>query len=234
MSTSHRITRTARGLGIVTASAALVLGIAGNAMASTIKDFSAAAECDGDKGVIRVTDVDPLGVTAKVSVYLENNGADLRMVGEQNIENATAEGVTITFEENWEPNAEYRVHITAEKYVDEDLPILATPATACAKAETPPAASKSPEEPGNDEGKGGDKGEGEPSRTKNSPTPSAAENTVPTGSDNNNVPSPEGESNLADTGTDSDTGPLAAIAAALVFLGAGAVHYSMRRREASR
>ncbi|MGW0706950.1 LAETG motif-containing sortase-dependent surface protein [Streptomyces sp. NPDC002643] len=234
MSITPRITRTARGLGIATASAALVLGVAGNAMACSIKDFSAVAECDGDKGVIRVTDVDPLGVTAQVSVYLENNGADLRMVGEQSIENSTAEGVTITFEEDWEPNAEYRIHITAEEYVDEDLPILVAPDTACAQTETPPADAASPAEPEENQGKGDYQGEDEPSETKNSPSPSPTGNAVPAGSDDNNIPSPEGRSNLADTGADSHTGPIAAIAAALVFLGAGAVHYSMRRRGASR
>ncbi|WP_200303475.1 LAETG motif-containing sortase-dependent surface protein [Streptomyces adelaidensis] len=229
MSISPRITRTVRCLGVASASTALVLGIAGSAAACSIKDFSAVAECDGDKGVIRVTDVDPLGIKAEVSVYLENNGADLRLVGTDEIKGSTAEGVTITFAEAWEPNAEYRVHIKAKKYVDEDLPILTAPATACAKAETPPAASQSPKEPAQDE----NKGEDEPSETKNSPTPSASESTAPAGSSDNNVPSPEGESNLAETGSDTNTGPIAAIAAALVFLGAGAVHYSMRRRGAS-
>ena len=80
MSTSPRIARAARCLGVASASAALVFGVAGNAMACTIKDFSAVAECDGGQGVIRVTDVDPLGVPAEVTVYLENNGADLRIV----------------------------------------------------------------------------------------------------------------------------------------------------------
>jgi hypothetical protein len=208
-----------------------VLGLAGNAMACSIKDFSAVAECDGDKGVIRVTDVDPLGITAEVSVYLENKGADLRMVGSKNIENSTAEGVTITFEEDWEPGAQYRIHVKAAGYVDEDLPILTAPATACAKAKTPPAATKSPGKPASQD-KDEDGGK-EPSKAKNSPTPSASEGTVPAGSDGNNAPSPEGDSNLAETGADSGTGPIAAIAAALVFLGAGAVHYSMRRRGAS-
>jgi hypothetical protein len=216
-----------RPLGVVVASAALVLGVAGNAMACSIKDFSAVAACDGDKGVIRVTDVDPLGVTAEVSVYLENNGADLRLVGKKTIENATAEGVTITFEEDWKPNAEYRIHITADKYVDEDIePNLVAPAEACKKADTPPEASESPEEPSKAPGK---------STGKSTPTPSASDSGTPsTTGGSNNAPSPEGESNLAETGADSHTGPIAAIAAALVMLGAGAVHYSMRRRGSTR
>ncbi|SOD69610.1 hypothetical protein SAMN06272781_2277 [Streptomyces sp. 1222.2] len=256
MSISLRTARTSRYVGVAVASAALVFGAAGNAMACSIKDFSAVAACDGDKGVIRVTDVDPLGVEAEVTVYLENNGADLRQVGSRTITDSTADGVTITFEEDWEPKAEYRVHITAENYVDDDIkPNLIAPAKACGtKADTPPAASKGPEKPsdgkgqgnGKDKGKGEGEGEGEgedePSETRTSPTPSASEGTTPVGSNDNNAPSPEGDSsltetggdsNLAETGSDANTGPIAGAAAALVALGAGAVYYSMRRRGAS-
>ncbi|MFF6786262.1 LAETG motif-containing sortase-dependent surface protein [Streptomyces sp. NPDC012510] len=237
MSISLRTARTSRSLGVAFASAALVFGAAGNAMACSIKDFSAVAACDGDKGVIRVTDVDPLGVKAEITVYLENNGADLRMVGSKTIENSTAEGVTVTFEEDWEPNAEYRIHVTAEDYVDEDIkPNLIAPAEDCEKeADTPPAAQGNPEKPAEDKGKDKEqeKDKGEPSRTKTSPTPSAPQGSTATGGSDNNAPSPEGDSNLAETGADSHTGPIAAFAAALVALGAGAVYYSMRRRGAS-
>ncbi|WP_326576614.1 hypothetical protein OG889_12160 [Streptomyces sp. NBC_00481] len=230
MSISPRTARTSRYVGVAFASAALVFGAAGNAMACSIKDFSAVAGCDGDKGVIRVTDVDPLGVKAEISVYLENNGADLRQVGSRTIENSTAEGVTVTFEEEWEPNAEYRIHVTADKYVDDDLPILVAPAEACtAETVTPPANSKNPKKPSENK----DKDKGKPSKTKTSPTPSASEGTTPVGSNDNNAPSPEGDSDLAETGGDSNTGTIAGAAAALVALGAGAVYYSMRRRGAS-
>ncbi len=204
-----------------------MLGVAGSAVACSITDFSAVAECDDDKGVIRVTDVDPLGIKAEVTVYLENNGADLRMVGSQTIKKSTAEGVTITFDEDWEPNAEYRVHIKAKGYVDEDLPILTAPAEACEKADTPPASEESPEEPAEDEPSK------EPSKAKKSPSPSASQGTTPAGRNDNNISSPESDSNLAETGATSHTGPIAGLAAALVALGAGAVYYSMRRRGAS-
>ncbi|WNZ08365.1 LAETG motif-containing sortase-dependent surface protein [Streptomyces sp. 11x1] len=252
MSISPRSARTSRSIGVAFAAAALVLGVAGNAMASTIKDFSAVAECEGDTGVIRVTDVDPLGVKAEISVYLENNGADLRMVGSRTIVDSTAKGVTVTFDEDWEPNAEYRIHVEAEDYVDEDLPILVAPAEACtAEAITPPAAEKAPKKPSTDEktdkdknkdngkdedketGKETDEDEGEPSRTKTSPTASESEGTATAGSDGDNAPSPEGDSDLAETGAESNTGTIAGAAAALVALGAGAVYYSMRRRGAS-
>ncbi|MDX3520919.1 LAETG motif-containing sortase-dependent surface protein [Streptomyces scabiei] len=252
MSISLRTARTSRYVGVAFASAALVFGTAGNAMACSIKDFSAVAECDGDKGVIRVTDVDPLGVDAEVTVYLENNGADLRQVGSRTIEDSTADGVTITFEEDWEPKAEYRIHITAENYVDADIkPNLIAPAKACgAGADAPPAASKGRGKPsedkgenkGNGNGKNEDENEDEPSETRTSPTPSASDGITPADSNDNNAPSPEGDSsltetgggsNLAETGTDANTGPIAGAAAALVALGAGAVYYSMRRRGAS-
>ena len=164
-------------------------------------------------------------------------------VGSRTIEDSTAKGVTVTFDEDWEPNAEYRIHVEAEDYVNEDLPILVAPADACtADAITPPAASKAPgksADKGKEKDKGKETGNGkgqdddEPSRTKTSPTPSASEGTVPAGSKDDNAPSPEGDSGLAETGGDSNTGTIAGAAAALVALGAGAVYYSMRRRGAS-
>ncbi|GAA3779046.1 LAETG motif-containing sortase-dependent surface protein [Streptomyces phyllanthi] len=218
-----------RLLGVVSASAALVLGVAGNAMACTIADFSAKAECDAKgKGVISVTDVDPLGVTAEVTVYLENNGADERLVGTQTIEDSTAKGVTVTFSEDWKPNAEYRIHVKAEGYVDEDIkPNLTTPSEACKKnSDKPPASEtpKSPTKPSTPADTGKDTG---------NDTPSDSESTTPAPSGNGNVPSPEGDSNLAETGADSNTPVIAGIAAAFVAVGAGSIYFGMRRRGAS-
>ncbi|MDG9720957.1 LAETG motif-containing sortase-dependent surface protein [Streptomyces sp. DH24] len=214
-----------RVLGVVSASAALAIGASGNALACNINEFSAAAKCEGDKGVITVTDVDPSGVPATVTVYLQNNGADIKKVGEQVVK-GSREGVTITFAEDWKPKAEYRIHVEAKPYVDEDIkPNLVTPATAC-KTEapsTPPAtptptpsesASTPPEETG-------------------TPTPSAPESTPPADTPSN-APSPAaGDSNLAETGADSNTGLIAGIAAALVVVGGGAVFFGMRRRGAN-
>ena len=53
------VARTVRALGVVSASAALTVGLAGSAAACNINEFSAEAKCVGDKGVITVTDVDP-------------------------------------------------------------------------------------------------------------------------------------------------------------------------------
>ncbi|RSM90179.1 hypothetical protein DMH25_39310, partial [Streptomyces sp. WAC 01325] len=144
MSINRRtVARSVRALGVASASAALALSAAGTALACNISEFSAEAKCDGDKGVITVTDVDPSGVPATITVFLQNNGADLKKVGEQVVK-GSREGVTITFAEDWKPDAEYRVHVKAAGYVDEDIkPNLTTPSTAC-KKEEPPAPSDTP------------------------------------------------------------------------------------------
>ena len=220
LSVSRRA-RAVRVLGVVSASAALALGTAGNALACNISEFSAEAKCDGDKGVISVTDVDPAGIPATVTVYLQNNGADAKKVGTQVVK-GSREGTTITFTEDWKPNAEYRIHVKAARYVDEDIkPNLVTPATACKKEEEPPAStppatptpSASPSKPA------------EESETP-APEPSESQSTSPAG----NAPAPAGDSNLAETGANSNTGLIAGIAAALVAVGGGAVFFGMRRK----
>lgn len=223
MSISRRTARSVRILGVASASAALTLGLAGNALACNISEFSAVAKCDGAKGVISVTDKDPTGVSATVTVFLESNGADEKLVGTQEVK-GSREGVTIDFSEDWKPNAEYRIHVKAGKQVDEDIkPNLVTPSEAC-KSEEPstPSATPSPsDEPSS------------PVTAKpESPAPSEpseSESTPAGGS----VPSPAGgDSNLAETGSSSNTGAIAGIAAALVAAGAG-VMFALRRRGAS-
>lgn len=227
LSVSRRtVARSVRALGVVSASAALAIGLAGNAAACNINEFSADAKCDGDKGVITVTDVDPAGVPATITVFLQNNGADIKKVGEQVVK-GSREGTTITFEEEWKPNAEYRVHVDAKPYVDEDIkPNLVTPATACKKEEEPPA----PEEPTPTPSESSST----PAEEPGTPTPSASESeSTPPADTASNAPSPAGESNLAETGADSSTGLIAGVAAALVVVGGGAVFFGMRRRGAN-
>ncbi|CAL9409204.1 hypothetical protein SUDANB6_01617 [Streptomyces sp. enrichment culture] len=221
--------RSARVLGVAAASAALAAGAAGTALACDISEFSAAAKCDGGKGVITVTDVDPSGVPATVTVFLRSGGADVRKVGEQVVE-GSREGTTIAFAEDWKPNAEYRVHVEAAGYVDEDIePNLVTPATACA-TEEPPAPTPTPTPTPT------------PSQTSSAPAPPASprspvpsapagRSTAPAGAVSN-APSPAGDSRLAETGAGSDTGLIAGIAAALVVIGGGAVFLGLRRRGA--
>ncbi|TLS41645.1 LPXTG cell wall anchor domain-containing protein [Streptomyces montanus] len=217
---SRRTPRTVRVLGVAAASAALALGAAGNALACDISEFSALAKCDGDKGVISVTDKDPTGVPATVTVYLESDGAEGKLIGSQEVK-GSREGVTIDFTEDWQPNATYRIHVKAGNQVDEDIePSLTTPAEACESSDTPappatPTPSRTPAET--------------PSKK---PTPSESESTSPAPA-GNNAPSPAADdSNLAETGASSNAGPIAGIAAALVVAG-GALVFALRRRGAS-
>lgn len=223
MPISRRTAGAARILGVAAASAALALGAAGNALACNINDFSAEAKCDGTQGVITVTDVDASGKTATVSVFLENNGADERKVGEQEIK-GSREGTTITFEEAWQPNAEYRIHVTAGKLVDEDVsPNLITPATACKTEDSPTPTPSAPESAT------------PPAEESATPTPSASESssTPPVTTESNAASPAAGDSNLAETGANSNTGLIAGIAVALVAIGGGAVFLGMRRRGAN-
>ena len=214
-------------LGVAGASVALAVSAAGSALACNISEFSAEAKCDGSKGVITVTDKDASGTPATVTLFLENNGADAKQIGEQDV-TGSREGVTITFDENWAPNAEYRVHVTAgngdRKIVDKDItPNLTTPSEGCSKDESTPPATPSPSESAST-----------PAEDTPSPSESASESTTAPATTSSNAASPAaGESNLAETGANSNTGMIAGIAGALVVVGGGAVYFGMRRRGAN-
>ncbi|MFD7701041.1 LAETG motif-containing sortase-dependent surface protein [Streptomyces caelestis] len=223
LSVSRRtVARSVRALGVVSASAALAIGVAGNAAACNINEFSAEAKCVGDKGVITVTDVDPAGVPATITVFLQD-----KQIGEQVVK-GTREGTTITFEEDWKPNAEYRIHVDAKPYVDEDIkPNLVTPATACKTEEEEPPAEEEPAPTPSESSS-------TPAEEPEKPAPSASESESTAPADtSSNAPSPAGESNLAETGANSNTGLIVGVAAALVAVGGGAVFFGMRRRGAN-
>lgn len=227
MSISSRTARSVRILGVASATAALALGVAGNALACNIRDFSAVPSCDTNgKGVITVTDTDASGKEATVSVYLELNGADAKKVGEQTVK-GTKEGATVSFSEDWAPKAQYRVHVTVSGIVDDNISPnpLTTPDKACTTSETTPPASTPPasETP---------KPSATPSSSESTPAQSASSPAAPAG---DNSPSPAaGTSNLAETGASSSTPMIAGIAAGLVVVGGGAVFFGMRRRGASK
>jgi len=215
-------------LGVAAASSALALSAAGSALACSINEFSAEAKCDGSKGVISITDKDASGTPATITVFLENNGADAKQVGEQDV-TGSREGVTITFNEDWSANAEYRIHVTAGK--DKDRPIvdkdiagnLKTPSEGCSKDESTPPATPSPSESAST-----------PAEESPTPTPSASDSSTAPADTSSNSPSPAaGDSNLAETGANSNTGLIAGIAGALVVIGGGAVFFGMRRRGAN-
>ncbi|MFE9095536.1 LAETG motif-containing sortase-dependent surface protein [Streptomyces sp. NPDC007264] len=223
MTISSRTARSVRILGVASATAALALGVAGNALACNIRDFSAAASCDGNgKGVITVTDKDASGKEATVTVYLESNGADAKKVGEQTV-TGTREGATVTFSEDWAPNAQYRIHIKAGNIVDEDVKSgLTTPSEAC-KSETTPPATQTPKP-----------SETPSSSTTPSATPSQSGSTAPATTVDNSPSPAAGSSNLAETGASSSTPLIAGVAGGLVVIGGGAVFFGMRRRGATK
>ncbi|MET9456992.1 LPXTG cell wall anchor domain-containing protein [Streptomyces canus] len=221
---SRRTARVSRFLGVAAASTAIVLGASGNALACNINEFSAEAKCDGTQGVITVTDVDKTGVEATVSVYLQSNGADAKKVGEQTVK-GSKEGTTITFKEDWAPNAVYRIRVEALPYIKgaDITPNLTTPATACKTEDTPtPTPTPTPSDSAST-----------PAEESPAPTPSASEGTTAPATVESNAPSAAaGDSNLAETGANSNTGLIAGIAIALVAIGGGAVFFGLRRRGA--
>ncbi|WP_037801121.1 LAETG motif-containing sortase-dependent surface protein [Streptomyces sp. LaPpAH-108] len=230
MSISRRnARRSVRILGLASASAALVLGVSGQALACNISEFSAEAVCTGGKGSIVVTDKDFSGQKATVTVFLENNGADEKKIGEQEV-TGTREGAKITFDEDWKPGAVYRVSVNVPRFINnKDItPNLTAPATACGKEDSPaPSASAS-------ESAKPSPSETEPAEESASPSDSASESAAAPASDvPSNAPSAAiGDSNLAETGANSNTGLIAGVAGALVVVGGGAVYFGMRRRGA--
>ncbi|MFE3635722.1 LAETG motif-containing sortase-dependent surface protein [Streptomyces cellostaticus] len=225
--TRRNARRSVRILGVASASVALALGVAGQALACNISEFSAEAKCDGDKGVIVVTDKDRSGTPATITVFLKTDAGETP-VGEPQVVKGSREGAMVTFQEDWKPDATYRIHVKTDRFnVDKDIEGgLTTPATACKKEESPspsapdsPSSSPSPSAPEESESA--------------TPTPSASESSTAPAGTSNNAPSPAaGDSNLAETGANSNTGMIAGVAGALVVVGGGAVFFGMRRRGA--
>ncbi|MFI6548252.1 LAETG motif-containing sortase-dependent surface protein [Streptomyces prunicolor] len=219
--------RSVRILGVASATAALALGFAGNALACNISEFSAEATCDGSDGVITVTDKDASATEATITVFLENNGGDAKQVGTAQTVKGSKAGVTVSFTEAWQPNATYRIHVKASNKVDEDItPNLTTPSKACETESPSPTPSDTSPAPSDS---------ATPPAESDTPTPSAKESssTAPA-TTTDNAPSPAaGSSNLAETGANSNTGMIAGIAGALVVVGGGAVYFGMRRRGAA-
>ncbi|MFG2311075.1 LAETG motif-containing sortase-dependent surface protein [Streptomyces sp. NPDC048566] len=225
MSISRRTARTVRILGVASASAALALGVAGNALACNIRDFSAVATCDNGKGSITVTDIDASGKEATVTVYLESNGADEKKVGSQTVK-GTRKGATVTFSEDWAPEAQYRIHVDVPGLVNADVsPTLTTSAEGCASPSPSPSGTPEPSTTP------------QPSETPSESAPPSSEessSTAPAAPGDNAPSAAAGESNLAETGANSSTPMIAGIAGALVVVGGGAVFFGMRRRGASK
>ncbi|MFJ9716274.1 LAETG motif-containing sortase-dependent surface protein [Streptomyces sp. NPDC101213] len=236
--------RSVRMPALVAASAALVLGASGSALATdpvSIDQFSAAASCDGSKGVITVTGTEVTDTPAVVSVFLQNNNADLKRVGKPTRVKDSAEGATAVFAEQWEPDAEYRIHIKIGKFEADIDQNLTTPAKACQAdaapstpdAPTTPSTPSAPSTPPSDTASPpATPAAPAPSTppTPSAPSASVSDGTVPADTASN-APSPAAqESHLAETGASSRTGLIVGVAAVLVLVGGGAVFLGMRRK----
>lgn len=207
-----------RILGVVSASAALALGVAGNALACDISEFSAVASCNGDNGVITVTDKDYSSTTVTISVRLDD-----QVIASQGNVKGSAEGVPVTFTTDWKPETTYQVHVEAQNRTIGDLDVK-TPAKACKAAAVVPPAPVETEKPKPAEAA---------KPAESAPAPSASESSEAAAPAPSSAPSPAGEADLAETGASSSTGVIAGVAGALVVLGGGALVFGMRRRRAT-
>ena len=233
MSISRRTARSVRILGVASASAALALGVAGNALACTIGDFEAVASCDGAKAIVTVSDTDHSPNKATITVFLKSSGGEDKQVGSGEVtgqKNGKA-SVAITLTEDWVPGAEYRAHIDVPTRVNADTDVKSVPSEACApKSESPsPSESSEPSEAPSSEAPS--------SEAPSTPAagPSESESSAAPATPGDNQPSAAaGESNLAETGENSNTPMIAGIAGAFVLVGGGAVFFGMRRRGASK
>nr|WP_240001025.1 LAETG motif-containing sortase-dependent surface protein [Streptomyces sp. ST1020] len=220
--------RATRLIGVPAAAAALCLAVAGSASACDIRDFSASAECGADgHGFIRVTDVDPTGTSATVSVQVKLSMPDdqYRDIGSRTIEHSSAQGTSVDIPVDWTPDWTYRIHVKAGGFVDEDItPALVTPSKACPawypSPSPTPSASDSPSPPPSPSSA---------TAASPSPEPSGSAPAAPAG----NAPAPAGGStHLAETGASDYTAPAAGIAVGMIVVGAGTV-FALRRRKAS-
>lgn len=222
MSISRRTAIAVRTIGVASAAAALALGVAGNAFACHISEFSASATCTADHhGAISVVDKD----TSRTEVTITVTQGGETVGTKDHVRGSDGPGVTVDFPVAWKPNTDYKVTVVAGEKAIGDLAVK-TPADACELPPAPPATTPAaPTTPA--------------TTTPAAPTtpattaPSATTTSSAAVVDDTNAPSPAGggSTDLAETGGGSNTGMIAGVAGALVVIGGGAV-FGLRRRGA--
>jgi len=214
-----------RSIGVASAAAALALGVAGNAFACSIGEFTPSAGCDDSgHGYIQVVDKDYS--QTQVNITVSTGGQD---VGSKTAVVGSKEGVTVTFPVDWQPSTTYTVTVVKTSGAKVGSTDVTTPDKACSTPTTPTTPPASPSSPAT------------PSAPETT-APSAPETTTPSSTTSapavadTNAPSPAagGSQNLAETGGGSNTGLIAGVAAALVAVGGGAVFALRRRNPAAR
>jgi LPXTG-motif cell wall-anchored protein len=207
-----------RTAGVASAAAALALGVAGNAFACSINEFSfsPSVSCDqpSGKGVITVVDKDYSGT--KVDISVTQGGSTLAT--QQGV-TGSKEGVTFTFPVTWTQGATYTVNVVKSQGGNVGSQTVTAPNTTCAAP-----ASSSPSDSPSDS----------PTASPSSAPTTAAPSTSAAAVADTSSPSPSGSTSLAETGGGSNTGMIAGVAAVLVVVGGGGVFMLRRRNPAAR
>jgi LPXTG-motif cell wall-anchored protein len=211
------------------AGTAAVLLASGSAYACSIGDFTAKATCDTSTGeakaAITVTDTDPSGTPADITVRLRMaSGYDGVTLGTGHIDHFTSGEATTTILVPWMQGYQWNVSVTAGSLTDErltDLPI--SPDSACVPDSASPTGTPTTTSPTSI-----------PTTTSQAPSaPSTTPSAVAAASSTSPSPSPTTAPNqLAETGGGSSTGLITASAAAVIVAGGG-VLFALRRRTAA-
>jgi LPXTG-motif cell wall-anchored protein len=217
-----------RSVGVASAAAALALGVAGNASACSINDFSftGTASCDqqSGNGVITVHDTDG---TRPVTITVQDDNG--KQIAQQPFSDKSGDfAVSVP----WVSGAHYQVLASVANYF-QNKPVgsgVTLPSTDCG-TKTPPS---SPAVPPSSPAVPPSSPAVPPSSPAVAPSasPSAVASTSAAAVADTSSPSPSATGNLAETGGGSNTGMIAGIAAALVVVGGGAV-FGLRRRSAT-
>ncbi|WP_328913797.1 MULTISPECIES: LAETG motif-containing sortase-dependent surface protein [unclassified Streptomyces] len=196
MSISRRTSLTVRSIGVASAAAALALGVAGNAFACSITEFTAAASCDDGHGVITVTDKD---TTTFVTITVSQGK---NQVGSQTHVKGTKAGLPVAFSVDWQPSTTYTVRVVKENQRHDVVGTkqLKTPRQACVT--TPPADNGG--NPPADDNPPADNGDNPP--VDNGDNPPADNGDNPPADNGDNPPADNGDNPPADNGDNPPAG----------------------------
>jgi hypothetical protein len=256
VSKNRRTALAVRSIGVASAAAALALGVAGNAFACSITEFTPSASCDASgHGVISVLDKDGSHTAVDISILQGNN----EIASQQGVQ-GSQQGVSVDFSVDWSASTTYTVKVVRSSGGFVGKKDFTTPDTACTPTDSTSSGGDNSTSSGGDNSttSGGDNsttsgGDNSTTSGGDNSTTSGGDNattssggssatggsTTTTGGDSSqvsdaNAPKPAtGTSNLAETGGGSNTGMIAGIAGAFVVLGGGTVFMMRRRKPAS-
>lgn len=229
MSINRRTAIAVRSIGVASAAAALALGVAGNAFACNIGDFSANIQCDKQSGNGTLTVHDTDGVRPVTITVKTESGEQVTQ------QDFSDKGGDFTLSVPWKAGTHYIVTASVKGFFQDKVVEQGSstvPDEACEAPAAPPESSapadSAPATPA--------PADSAPA-TPTSPAPATATATPTTPAPavvaDTNAPSPAGgTSDLAETGGGSNAGMIAGVAAVLVAAGGGTV-FMLRRRSAT-